>query len=96
MKSLGVNELPILSDSGTICGLFSQTVCLERILSGAITLSSIVSDCLLSTFRHVSKEDCVGKAARIVQNNGYAFVVDNGSYVCTLHRSDIFDFISQS
>ena len=96
MKSLNTTTLPIIGETGIICGIFSQTNCLEKILSGEISLESKVSECLESTFRHVDSNDTVGKAARIIQNNGYVFVVDNGKYGCTLHRNDIFEFISKN
>ena len=76
--------------------LESQTIVLERLLSGEISMNSAVSKAVQSTFRHVSPDDTVGKASRIIQNNGYVFIVNNGKYEKTLHRSDIFNFIENS
>ena len=50
--------------------------------------------CSDTTVKHVSSESKVGQAARIVQNNDYVFVVDNGVYRRTLHRQDILDYIA--
>ena len=93
MKKENVSELPIV-EKGAICGLFSQTTILEKILSGEASMSSPAASVAVSTFRHVTSRDTIGKAARIVQNNGYVFVVDENQFVATLHRDDIFDAIN--
>jgi len=93
MKKENVSELPIV-EKGAICGLFSHTTILEKILSGEASMSSPAASVAVSTFRHVTSSDTIGKAARIVQNNGYVFVVDEKQFVATLHRDDIFDAIN--
>ena len=93
MKKERVSELPVV-ENGAICGLFSQTTVLEKILSGEASINSTIAKVAVSTFRHVTSHDTIGKAARIVQNNGYVFVVDEKQFVTTLHRDQIFDAIN--
>lgn len=93
MKLTNVNFLPIIAADGSICGVFAQNKCMEYVLSGAINTSSPVSKCIDMTIKSVSSADSIGKASRIIQNNGYAFVIDNGYYVRTLHQNDVLEYI---
>jgi len=94
-KKTGVNTLPIMADDGTISGMFGYEKCMEYILSGAIDTGSPVSKCMDTTIKQVSSADTIGKASRIIQNNGYVFLIDNGCYIRTLQRDDILNFVNK-
>merc|ERR1711953_1614516 len=74
---------------------FNQSKCMEKILSGECSTQTAVSKCSDSTVKHVTSDTSIGKAARIIQNNDYVFVVDNGTYKRTIYHSDILDFIQK-
>jgi len=94
MKLAGLSCLPVIGEDGSLMGQFNHHKCMEKLLSGDISMDSPVSKCSDTTVKHVSSESKVGQAARIVQNNDYVFVVDNGVYRRTLHRQDILDYIA--
>merc|ERR1712048_871161 len=94
MKMTNVSYLPIIGEDGSLVGCFSQQKCMEYILNGSVTTKCPVSKYWDQTIKHVSPADTIGKASRIVQNNGYVFVVENGCYLRTLHHSDILNYIA--
>ena len=95
MKTIGASVAPIVGECGSLVGQFNQSKCMEKILSGECSTQTAVSKCSDSTVKHVSSETSIGKAARIVQNNDYVFVVDNGTYKRTIYHFDILDFIQK-
>ena len=95
MKTIGASVAPIVGECGSLVGQFNQSKCMEKILSGECSTQTAVSKCSDSTVKHVTSETSIGKAARIVQNNDYVFVVDNGTYKRTIYHFDILDFIQK-
>lgn len=93
MKAIGGTVLPIVDESGALCGQFNQSKVMEKILSGECNTDTVVAKCSDSTVKSVTSDTPIGKAARIVQNNDYVFVVDDGTYKRTIYHSDILDFI---
>jgi len=94
MKSTSQSKfVPIVGEDGSLIGQFNQSKCLEKILSGDCTKSSLVSECSDSTVKQICSGTSIGKAARIIQNNDYVFVVDGGCYRRTIYHSDILDYI---
>ena len=68
---------------------------MDRLLTGEISMDDPVSKCLESQIKMVASSDLVGKAARVVQNNGYVFLVDDGTYLGTAYHEDVFNFVKQ-
>jgi len=95
MKTIGATVAPIVGECGDLIGQFNQSKCMEKILSGECSTQTAVSKCSDSTVKHVSSSTSIGRAARIVQNNDYVFVVDNGTYKRTIYHFDILDFIQK-
>jgi len=95
MKTIGASVAPIVGECGSLVGQFNQSKCMEKILSGECSTQTAVSKCSDSTVKHVTSDTSIGKAARIIQNNDYVFVVDNGTYKRTIYHFDILDFIQK-
>ena len=53
------------------------------------------TDCFSRTIKIRDQGETIGKASRIIQNNGYVFVVDGGSYVRTIDQNDILNYIKK-
>ena len=68
---------------------------MDRLLTGEISMDDPVSKCLESQIKMVAPSDLVGKAARVVQNNGYVFLVDDGVYLGTAYHEDVFNFVKK-
>ena len=88
--------LPCISRMQSDKGQFNVNMCMDRLLTGDISLDDPISKCLESQIKMVTPSDLVGKAARVVQNNGYVFLVDDGVYLGTAYHDDVFNFVKKA
>lgn len=95
MKAADVEFIPIADEEGTVSGVFSQTKAMEYLLAGTVNLDTNVLKCYETSFKAVNQDDTIGLASRKIQNNGYVFVLEDGKFVRSLSRKDIFAQIMQ-
>ena len=61
MKAVGGTVLPIVDESGSLCGQFNQSKVMEKILSGECNTDTVVAKCSDSTVKSVTSDTPIGK-----------------------------------
>ena len=61
-----------------------MNMCMDRLLTGDISLDDPISKCLESQIKMVAPSDLVGKAARVVQNNGRVFLQFDKNFLLSI------------
>ncbi|XP_075259539.1 cystathionine beta-synthase-like [Convolutriloba macropyga] len=77
MRDLGVDQIPVVDQDGTIVGVATLGNIMAKIIAGVIQESSPVSDVIYRQFCKVSQDCTLGKLSKILELNSFALVVNS-------------------
>jgi len=77
MRDLGVDQIPVVSQGGSIVGVATLGNIMAKLIGGAIQESSPVSEVIYRQFCKVSQECSLGKLSKILELNSFALVVNS-------------------